>query len=97
MAIQHIVLFEWKSDASDADIDKAMTGTVALVSKIDGVEGVQWGPNITSRAGNIKTAAIVTLRDKVVLEAYGPHPNHQEALGLLNPIAENILAVDFEI
>lgn len=96
MTVQHLVLVEWKDEASDDTIQEFMNAVAAFPGKIDGVESVQWGRNFTDRAGNYTHAAIVTLRDKDALAAYGPHPEHQAALAIAGPVLQSILVADFE-
>ncbi|MFT5182675.1 MAG: hypothetical protein ACI8S3_002568, partial [Alphaproteobacteria bacterium] len=40
--------------------------------------------------------AIVTLRDKAALAAYGPNPDHQAALAAAGPMVASIIIADFE-
>ena len=96
MTVQHLVLVEWKDEASDATIQSFMNAVAEFPGKIDGVESVQWGRNFTDRAGNYTHCAIVTLRDKDALSAYGPDPVHQAALAIAGPVIESILVADFE-
>lgn len=96
MTVQHVVLVEWKDGADQTTINAFMSAVEGLNGAIDGVENVQWGENFTDRAGNFTHAAIVTMRDKDVLSAYGPHPAHQAALDIAKPILANIMVADFE-
>ena len=97
MAVQHIVLVEWKADADDATKDAFMSAAREFPNKIDGVENVEFGENISERGGNFTHVGIVTLRDRDALAGYGPHPEHQAAIGAAMPAIENILVADIEI
>ena len=81
------------SDEEKANALKAIEG---LKDSIDGVEGIQSGPDFSGRAGNFTHAAIVTMRDRDVLSAYGPHPAHKAVQQLLHPIVANLQVIDFE-
>ncbi len=96
MTVQHIVLVEWKDEADDATIDAFLAAVSALPEKIDGVEKVEFGKNFTDRAGNFTHVGIVTMRDRDVLAAYGPHPEHQAALAGAMPVVEKIIVADIE-
>ncbi len=96
MTVQHIVLVEWKEDADQAAIDGFVSAVSAFPNEIDGVEKVEFGKNFTDRADNYTHAGIVTMRDKDVLAAYGPHPVHQAALAIAGPAVEKIIVADIE-
>ena len=96
MTVKHIVLVEWKDEADDVTIDAFMSAVGAFPDKIDGVEKVEFGKNFSERAGDYTHAAIVTLRDRDALAAYGPHPEHQAALADAMSVVENILVADIE-
>ncbi len=96
MAVQHIVLVEWKDDADPAAIDGFASAVSEFPNKIDGVEKVEYGENFTDRAGNFTHAGVVTLRDKDALAGYGPHPAHQAALDIAKPALANIMVADIE-
>lgn len=96
MTVQHIVLVEWKDEADQATIDAFVAAVSAFPEKIDGVEKVEFGKNISERAGNYTHVGIVTMRDRDVLAVYGPHPEHQAALAGAMPVVENILVADLE-
>lgn len=96
MAVQHIVLVEWKDDADQAAIDGFVSAVSAFPGKIDGVEKVEFGENFTDRAGNFTHCGIVTLRNKEALAGYGPHPDHQAALDIAKPALANIIVADIE-
>ncbi len=96
MPIQHIVLFEPKDGASDADIKAAMDAVAAVKENVPGVLDCKTGENITDRAPGVKYAAVVTLEDRDALAAYGPHPEHQKVVELLKVAMESWTVVDFE-
>ncbi len=97
MAVQHIVLVEWKEDADPAAINGFASAVSAFPGQIDGVEKVEFGENFTDRAGNFTHCGVVTLRDKDALAGYGPHPVHQAALDIAKPALANILVADIEV
>ena len=96
MTVKHIVLVAWKPEISEEAIADGMKSIGGLADKIDGVLDVEWGANFTDRAGAFTHGAIVTMRDRDVLAAYGPHPAHQEVLKDLMPAAADLLVLDFE-
>jgi len=96
MAIEHIVLLEKKDDATDDQVQAVIDGIKGLKGKIPGVLDVKINENITDRAP-YSHGAIVTMADRDALAGYGPHPDHQQVLELLKPVAANLVVVDIEI
>ncbi len=96
MPITHIVLFEAKDDASEADVKAAMDAVAAVKDKVPGVLDCKTGVNFTDRAPGVTHGAVVTLESKEALAAYGPHPEHQKVVELLKVAMEKWTVVDFE-
>ena len=96
MAIEHIVLIEKKSDATEKQVQAVFDGIKGLAQKIPGVLKVKISENITDRAP-YSYGAIITMQDRETLTNYGPHPAHQEVLKLLQPVSANLIVVDIEI
>ena len=96
MTVQHIVMIEFNDGvAEDAKI-AALKSVEGLKGKINGVEKVESGKDFSGRAGDFTHSVIVTMRDKDVLAAYGPHPEHKAVQGILGPIVKTLWVVDFE-
>jgi hypothetical protein len=96
MTVQHIVMLEF-NDGVDEDTKKnSLAAVEALKDKIDGIENIASGMDFSGRAGNFTHAVIVTMRDRDVLAAYGPHPAHKEVQNILHPVVKTLWVVDFE-
>ena len=96
MTVQHIVMLEF-NDGVDEDTKKnSLAAVEALKDKIDGIENIASGKDFSGRAGNFTHAVIVTMRNKSVLAAYGPHPAHKEVQNILHPVVKTLWVVDFE-
>ena len=96
--IMHVVLIKWRSDAHSDRITAAVQGLLGLRDKIDGILELTCGDNFSVRAQGFQTGLVVRLRDRAALEAYGPHPAHQDVLNkLIVPIREDVIALDYEV
>jgi hypothetical protein len=96
--VVHIVLFQWKADASSDAIDLAMEGLRALKPKIPGIVDLTCGPNFTDRSKGFTHGLVVRFTGRAALETYGPHPEHQRVVqNLINPIRADVLALDYEV
>lgn len=96
--IVHIVLFKWKETATADQIGAALTALRGLKGQIPGITELSCGANFTDRGQGFTHGLVVHLTDKAALEAYGPNPTHQEVVvNHIKPIAENVLALDYEV
>jgi len=96
MTVQHIVLLEFNAGVSDLHKENALDAIKRLKESIDGIEKIEAGEDFSGRAGDFTHGVIVTMRDKDVLAAYGPHPAHKAVQGILGPIVKTLWVVDFE-
>mgnify|MGYP006103013971 CR=1 FL=1 len=96
MTVQHIVMLEFNDGVAEDVKMSALQSIHGLQGKIDGIERVQSGKDFSGRAGDFTHSVIVTMRDKGVLSAYGPHPDHKEVQNILGPIVKTLWVVDFE-
>jgi hypothetical protein len=95
--IMHLVLFRWKDDVGDAQIDAVLDGLRGLKS-IPGVLELHAGRNFCARSQGFDTALMVRFTNRAALNAYSPHPDHRAVVdGLINAIRADSLAVDYEI
>ena len=98
MAVKHIVLIEPNNSVDDATMQGLIDQMIPLLLQIPGVQDANAGKNFTDRAPpGVTHALVVTLDTKDSLAGYGPHPIHQQVLGLLKPAVKNVAAVDFEV
>ncbi len=96
MTVQHIVMLEFNDGVAENAKMAALKEVEALKGKIDGIQSVESGKDFSGRAGNFTHSVIVTMRDRDVLAAYGPHPAHKEVQATLGPIVKTLWVVDFE-
>ena len=96
MTVQHIVMLEFNDGVDEETRMNSLKAVEALKDKIDGIEKIESGKDFSGRAGDFSHAVIVTMHDKDVLSAYGPHPAHKEVQDLLHPVVKNLWVIDFE-
>ena len=96
--IEHIVLFQWTTEASQEAIDAVMTELRKLKGKIPGIIDLSCGANFSERSKGYTHGLVVRFNDQAALEAYGPHLEHQRVVqNFINPIRADVLAIDYEI
>jgi hypothetical protein len=95
--IEHLVLFKWKDGTSEADVAKAHAGLAALKGRLPEIVDLTIGKNFSARAQGFHSGLFVRFRSKKDLETYSLHPEHVKVVeGAIKPIAESVLAVDYE-
>ena len=96
MTVQHVLMLEFKDGIDNEAKINSLKAVEGLEDKIDGVEQIHSGEDFSGRGGNFTHSIIVTMRDRDVLAAYGPHPAHKEVQAVLGPIVEKLCVIDFE-
>ena len=95
--VEHIVLFRWKEDAAPEAVARAIEGLRSLKGKIPEIIDLSCGENFSDRGQGFHCGLVVRFADRAALDTYGPHPAHQAVVtGLINPIRDGVLAVDYE-
>jgi hypothetical protein len=95
--LRHIVLFKFKATAAAADIQKVEEAFAALPSKIKEIKDFEWGLNNSPEGLNkdFTHCFFVTFESEADRAIYLPHSDHQAFVGLLEPILEDVLVVDY--
>lgn len=92
----HLVLLKQREETDSSRMDTALASIVGLREKIDGVEDVLAGPDVSIEGlqGGYTHAAVVRFEDEEARARYLPHPAHQELVRQLEPLIESIVVVD---
>ncbi|WLR58550.1 Dabb family protein [Guptibacillus hwajinpoensis] len=95
--IEHVVLFKFSEETTMDQKEEGMRRLIEVKEKIPGIIDIQAGNNFTDRSQGFESALTVRFESKEALEAYGPHPAHQEVVAYLKEIGmRDVLALDFE-
>ena len=97
--VRHVVVFKYKADASEAQVQKVTDAFRALQDKIPGIVAFEHGVN-TSPEGKdqgFTHVYVMTFENAAARDAYLPHPDHK-AFGTLlrgTGILEDVFVVDY--
>ncbi|WP_226659540.1 Dabb family protein [Pseudalkalibacillus hwajinpoensis] len=95
--IEHVVLFKFSDETTLEQKEEGMRRLLEVKDKIPGIVDIQAGNNFSDRSQGFESGLTVRFESKEALEAYGPHPAHQEVVGYLKEIGmSDVLALDFE-
>lgn len=94
---RHVVLFKFKNSASPEQIRKVETAFRALPGKIDAIQSLEWGTNVSPENKNdgFTHCFFVTFKDKAGVDVYLPHPAHKEFGATLRGILDKVLVIDY--
>jgi hypothetical protein len=95
--IRHVVHFKFKKEATPEQIQKVTDEFAALKKKIDVVELLEWGTNVSPEGldKGFTHCWIVSFKTAKDRDAYLVHPAHKAFVAVLKPILEEPFVVDF--
>lgn len=95
--IEHIVLFRWSTLATVDAIQDVMNRLRSLEDQVPGITDLKCGEGLTANTQGYTHGVTIRFIDRKALEAYLPHPAHQQVVEFLKPlIAELPLVFDYE-
>jgi hypothetical protein len=95
--LRHVVLFGFKDTTTSQQIQEVEQVFAALPSKIDIIHDFEWGTDVSveNLAQGYSHCFLVTFRSEAHRDTYLPHPAHQKLTGLVGPLLERVLVVDY--
>ncbi|WP_373523352.1 Dabb family protein [Aquiflexum sp.] len=96
-ALRHVVLFKFKDEASEEDIKKVEEAFMALPSKINEIQSIEWGINNSPEGldQGFTHCFFLTFASEEDRAVYLPHPDHKAFGALLGPHLDKVLVVDY--
>lgn len=97
--VRHVVVFKYKPDATQEQIQKVNKAFKDLKKKIPGIVSFEYGINNSpeNKDQGFTHVYLLTFEDAAARDAYLPHPEHKkfgELLGKLD-ILEDVFVVDY--
>ena len=95
--IRHVVHFKFKAEATPAQIETVVKAFAELKSNIAAVESMEAGTNVSPEGLNkgFTHCWIVSFKNAADRDTYLKHDAHTAFVGILKPIMEDALVVDF--
>ena len=95
--LRHVVLFSFKENTSDQDVDKIVEAFSALPDKISQIKDYEWGLNNSPEGLNdgLTHCFLVTFASEEDRAIYLPHPEHLAFVKILRPHLEKAVVVDY--
>ncbi len=99
--VRHVVVFKYKADASEADIQKVTDSFRDLQNKIPGIVSFEHGINNSPEGKNLGFTHVylLTFEDIEARDTYLPHPEHKKFGSLLGEldVLEDVFVVDYTV
>jgi antibiotic biosynthesis monooxygenase (ABM) superfamily enzyme len=86
----HVFAFQWKTDVTQAQKDRAAKDIAAFQGQIPGLLETHVGPNISPRGKGFTFGGVMRFKDQAFLDAYTHHPSHLALLAWLVPLIDAI-------
>ena len=95
--LRHVVMFQFKSTSSEAEVQKVVDAVRALPSKIPAIAEFEYGTNNSPEglADGLTHCFLVSFKSEADREAYLPHPAHQAFVDVLKPHLEKVVVIDY--
>ena len=94
--ITHLVLFKFKPETTEAEIQQLAEGLGRLPQKIEEIREFRFGTDVIHSERSYDFGLVSSFDDLDALQRYQVHPEHQKVVAHVKVIASDIVAVDFE-
>ncbi|NRF30478.1 Dabb family protein [Vibrio coralliilyticus] len=97
--IRHILLIQFKPNASSQQIEELKASFLSMPTQIEGVDSVEWGLNDSpeGKNKNYTHCVMMTFADEAGRDRYLPHPEHDVLKEIFRPILEDIVVFDYTV
>jgi hypothetical protein len=95
--LRHIVLYQFKDSATEAQIQEVVEAFSALPKQVPSVIGFERGTNVSreGKSDGLTHAFVVTFRDEAGRDEYLTHPAHQKYVELVRDRREKVVVFDY--
>ena len=94
--ITHVVLFKFKPETTEDQIQQLAEGLGALPQLIEEIREFRFGIDVVRSERSYDLGLVSSFDDLDALQRYQVHPEHQKVVAHAKAIASNVTAVDFE-
>ena len=95
--LRHVVMFKFKDDASDADVQKVVDAFRALPTKIPQIHAFEFGTDNSPEglADGFTHCFLVTFKSEADRDVYLPHDAHKAFVEVLKPHLDKVMVIDY--
>jgi hypothetical protein len=93
--LKHVVLFKFKPETTEAEIDHMVEGLAGLSDQIEEIREFVFGRDTIHSERSYDFALVSMFDDLAAMQRYQVHPEHQKVLAHIKSISAGIVAADF--
>lgn len=95
--LRHVVLFKFKKEASQEQVQEIVDAFAALPGKIKEIQDFEWGTDISveNKSQGFTHGFVVSFASEKARDEYLPHAAHQDFVKLVGPRLEGVLVFDY--
>jgi hypothetical protein len=95
--LQHVVALKFKEGATPEQIREVEAAFAGLKLKIPQIAALEWGVNNSPEGldKGFTHCFVLTYRSEKDREIYLVHPEHKAFVGILKPVLEDVLVIDY--
>lgn len=95
--LRHVVAFQFKDTASEADVQRIIDAFRELPKKIPAIHSFEFGTNNSPEglADGFTHCFLVTFKTEQDRDIYLPHPDHIAFVDILKPHLEKAFVIDY--
>jgi len=94
--VVHIVMFRFKDENKDGNIEKVKSMLLALPEKIESLKSMEVGVDFLHSERSMDLVLTSTFDNRDGLESYRVHPAHQEVVSFIKEVTVESRVVDYE-
>lgn len=94
--ITHVVLFKFKPETTEAEIQQLAVGLGGLPQLIEEIREFRFGTDVVHSERSYDLGLVSSFENLDALQRYNVHPEHQKVVAQVKAIASSVVAVDFE-
>lgn len=91
----HIVMFQFKEENKEENLAKVKAMLEALPSKIETLRSMEVGIDVSKSERSFDMVLVSAFDDQAGLDAYAPHPAHQEVVSVIKEVTSLSKVVDY--
>jgi len=94
--ITHIVLFKFKPETTEEQIQQLAEGLGGLPEVIEEIREFRFGRDVLRTERSYDLGLVSSFEDLAALQRYQVHPAHQLVVAQVKTIASSVVAVDYQ-
>lgn len=91
----HIVMFQFKEENKEGNMARVKEMLETLPTKIESLRSMEVGIDVSRSERSFDLALVSTFDDQAGLDAYAPHPAHQEVVAFIKEVTALSKVVDY--